>query len=127
MKWKKVSVEFSALLEESLQDFDCQKRMMFGCPAYFVNNNMFTGVHQDNIILRLSEDSRTEIRSKYDEAIPFEPMKGRVMKEYVVLPEVLYSDAEDLNHWLNKSYEYVLTLPTTLRKTKNKNKGSSPN
>jgi TfoX/Sxy family transcriptional regulator of competence genes len=122
VKWKKVSVELSELLEQSLQDFDCQKRMMFGCPAYFVNNNMFTGVHQDNIILRLSEDGQTEIRSKYDEASPFEPMKGRVMKEYVVLPEVLYSDSEDLNQWLNKSYEYVLSLPPKQRKTKSKNK-----
>lgn len=118
MKWKKVSPELSELLEKNLEDFNCQKRQMFGCPAYFVNNNMFTGVHQDNIILRLSENGRKKIQDKYDEAEPFEPMKGRVMKEYIVVPEVVYSDSDEFNHWLKQSYEYVSQLPPKQNKKK---------
>ena len=60
---------------------------MFGCPVFFVNSNMFSGVFEDDIFIRLSEKDRKELFSKYDEAAPFEPMKGRKMKEYVVLPE----------------------------------------
>lgn len=122
MKWKKVSEELSDLLADALVDFDCNKRMMFGCPAYFVNNNMFTGVHQDNIMIRLSESDRSAIQTKYDEAQPFEPMKGRVMKEYMLVPESLYNDSEEFNSWLNKSFEYASSLPPKKPKKKGKKK-----
>jgi TfoX/Sxy family transcriptional regulator of competence genes len=122
MKWKKVSAELSELLEGALKDYDCQKRMMFGCPAYFINNNMFTGVHQDNIILRLSEEHRTKIKTEYDEAEPFEPMEGRVMKEYMVVPEVLYSDTEEFDTWMKLSYQFVSQLPPKQKKSR-KQKG----
>lgn len=41
MTWKKVSPELCALLEKVLMSYDCRNKPMFGCPAYFVNNNMF--------------------------------------------------------------------------------------
>jgi TfoX/Sxy family transcriptional regulator of competence genes len=122
MKWKKVSAELSELLESAVDEFNCQKRMMFGCPAYFVNNNMFTGVFQDYIFLRFSESDRQKIQSEYDEAEPFEPMKGRVMKEYMVLPESLYSDQEMFNDWLKRSFEYVSKLPPKEKKKKTRKK-----
>ncbi len=34
---------------------------MFGCPAYFANGNMFAGVHQSSLMLRLPEDERAEV------------------------------------------------------------------
>jgi len=90
--------------------FDCQKKFMFGAPTYFVNNNMFVGIHQDTIILRLSEKDREEILSTNDEVTPFEPMEGRVMKEYIALPESVYGNPEDFRKWLNRSYRYALSL-----------------
>ncbi|WP_455392777.1 TfoX/Sxy family protein [[Eubacterium] cellulosolvens] len=120
MKWKKVSAELSELLENALEDYTCQKRRMFGCPAYFVNNNMFTAVHQDNIVLRLSEENRNMIKSEYDEVEAFEPMKGRVMKEYIVVPEVLYSDTEEFDNWIKLSYQYASKLPPKQEKGKKK-------
>jgi TfoX/Sxy family transcriptional regulator of competence genes len=116
MKWKKVSKDLSELLETAVADFPADKRMMFGCPAYFVSNNMFTGVHQDNIIIRLAEGDRKSILSQYDGAAPFEPMEGRIMKEYVTVPEALFRNAEALTDWLSRSYEYARSLPPKERK-----------
>jgi TfoX/Sxy family transcriptional regulator of competence genes len=93
MPWKKASIELSEYLEAALSSFKCKKKLMFGSPAYFVNSNMFTGVFQDDIFIRLSEQDRSEITASNDEVVPFEPMEGRIMKEYVVLPESLYSPA----------------------------------
>jgi TfoX/Sxy family transcriptional regulator of competence genes len=104
MAWKKVSAELRELLEESMLSFDCQKRFMFGSPTYFVNNNMFAGIHQDTIIIRLSEKDREEVLSTYDEAMPFEPMEGRIMKEYIALPESVYKNADIFRGWLDRSY-----------------------
>ncbi len=111
MTWKKSPPELIALLDKMVLSFDCQRRMMFGYPVYFVNNNMFTGTHQDNVFLRLSEVDREEILSKSDEVSPFEPMKGRIMKEYVVLPDSILKDSRRLRRWLNRSYDYVSSLP----------------
>lgn len=93
---------------------------MFGYPVYFVNNNMFTGTHQNNVFLRLSESNRKEILSENNEASPFEPVKGRIMKEYVVLPDSILKDSRGLRKWLNRSYDYLSSLPVKELKSKTK-------
>ena len=122
MTWRKPSAALSALLEEALSPFKCQERKMFGCPAYFVNNNMFAGVHQDNLFIRLSEEDREEVSSTYDEVVQFEPVEGRRMREYVVLPDSLCSDPDTFQKWLNRSYQYVSSLPPKEPRTKRKKK-----
>ena len=111
MVWKKVSPELREQLEKHMLSFDCQRKFMFGSPTYFINNNMFAGIHQDTIMLRLSQKDREEILAKYDEVAPFEPVEGRIMREYVALPESIYDDNDILHEFLNRSYQYALSLP----------------
>lgn len=120
MTWKKVSPDLCEFLEQEIQRFACEKKKMFGCPTYFVNNNMFVGVHGEGLFLRLSENDREEILSKFDEVTKFEPMAGRVMREYVVLPESIYTDEEKFNVWFKRSYRFVSSLPYKEPKKKKK-------
>jgi hypothetical protein len=69
--------------------------VMFGYPAAFANGSLFIGLHQNDFIMRLSGEDRTRFSAKYGERI-FEPMKGRLMREYVRLPEELLTDARML-------------------------------
>ena len=92
---------------------------MFGCPVYFINGNMYAGVHGDGFMLRLAPGDQERLFSEYDEAAPFEPM-GRRMKEYVILPPSVYEDKEELDRWLDVSYEYVSTLPLKEKKVREK-------
>jgi TfoX/Sxy family transcriptional regulator of competence genes len=89
---------------------------MFGSPVFWINRNMFAGVHEDNLFIRLSEKDRGEILKKYPAAKPFEPLKGRIMKEYIVVPESLYADAKSFEEWLKLSHEYAASLPPRVRK-----------
>ena len=41
----------------------------------------------------------------------FEPMPGRAMKGYVVLPKAIYSDDKLFAEYLDKSIKYVSSLP----------------
>jgi TfoX/Sxy family transcriptional regulator of competence genes len=122
MEWKKVTPELKALLETSMSSFDCEKRAMFGAPTFFKNGNMFAGIHGDTIIIRLSEKDRREIVSKYKDASPFEPMKGRFMKEYISLPASIYNNKNTLRDWLNRSYKYASSLPLKERKNRSTKK-----
>lgn len=120
MKWKKVSPEMSEILEDALKGYACEKRPMFGCPAYFINNNMFAGVHQDVIILRLSENDRREIAAASDEIVNFEPMEGRPMREYMAVPEPFASDRREFAKWVDRAYEFARSLPPKEKKGKKK-------
>ncbi|HEX2923389.1 MAG TPA: TfoX/Sxy family protein [Chloroflexota bacterium] len=94
--------------------------MMFGTPAYFVNDNMLAGLHEDHFILRLSEADRKALAENWNEATQFEPMPGRPMREYMVLPEGLYSDHSALEEWLSRSFSYVSSLPPKASKARRK-------
>ena len=115
-KWKKSSPELARVLEAALIRFPCDKRPMFGSPVFWINRNMFAGVHEDNLFIRLAEKDRGEIVKKYPEARPFEPLKGRIMKEYVVVPEALYADAGAFEEWLKRAHDYAASLPPKVKK-----------
>ena len=110
MPWKKANKGLIDLLEKQMKDYRCERKMMFGSPTFFLNNNMFAGVHEDTVILRLSEEDRKELFTRYQEAKPFTPMGAHVMKEYAALPEILCRDPEVFKRWLDRSYKYAGSL-----------------
>jgi TfoX/Sxy family transcriptional regulator of competence genes len=89
---------------------DAERRKMFGYPCVFVNGQLFAGVHQENIMLRLSEAERKAFLA-LEGAHQFEPMPGRPMREYVVAPQSMLASPDDLIAWLEKSYAYAKSLP----------------
>jgi TfoX/Sxy family transcriptional regulator of competence genes len=111
MAWRKPNPELIDLLASTIEGIECELRPMFGCPAYFTNGYLFTGVHQDIIMLRLPVELRAEMTRDHDEVIPFEPMMGRIMKAYVVLPETVVNDPGELRKWLEHSHAHTMALP----------------
>lgn len=116
MGWKKVSPAVCAILEELMAGYPAESRKMFGSPTYFINNNMFAGAHEDNLILRLSPRDRSGIAAQRDEVGPFEPMPGRPMREYVALPEPLLADRDWLAGWVERSFSFASSLPPKEKK-----------
>jgi TfoX/Sxy family transcriptional regulator of competence genes len=107
--WLKVFGEVSAGLGES--------RKMFGYPCAFVNGNMFAGLHEAGLILRLSEFER-ETFLKLKGASQFEPMPGRFMREYVVAPADMAGHPGIVTKWISKAYAYGSSLPAKVRKVR---------
>ena len=50
----------------------------------------------------------------------FEPMVGRIMTEYVQVPESFIRDQDTLDHWMKRSYEFVASIPPKEQKKKKK-------
>jgi TfoX/Sxy family transcriptional regulator of competence genes len=117
MKWKKAPDELVDFINNKLAGKNCDYRLMFGFPAYFVNGNMFAGLFEDKLFLRLS-DSDIEVIKKNFDIIPFEPIPGRRMKNYMILPKELYTNDNEFNKLIDKSMQYTSLLPN--KKTKKK-------
>ena len=79
---------------------------MFGFDATFVNGQMFAGLFEASMMLRLAESDRAKLG-----APAFEPMPGRPMKEYVRLPESIVVDRTALRRWVKRGFEFAAALP----------------
>ena len=88
---------------------DVQPRRMFGYPAAFTNTQMFACLFQDNMIVRLSEQDRAGLAR--EGVRRFEPMPGRPMREYVVVPQRVLDSPSTLHEWLGKAHGYAASLP----------------
>ena len=100
-----------------------EPRKMFGYSCVFARGNMFAGLHEVGMVLRLPDEQRAEfLRLKGAEQ--FEPMPGRVMREYVIVPKVLLNAPDQLRVWVEKSLAYVLSLPAKPKKGSRGGKGS---
>ena len=103
---------FRAALPE---DPAVERRQMFGYPCAFVNGNMFTGLFQASMFVRLGEAQRRELLA-VEGAATFAPMASRPMKEYVVIPESILRDEPALRDWVRKSFESTGELPPKVPK-----------
>ena len=117
MKWRKSPPELIAAFAAAFPGPPAERRQMFGYPAGFVNGNMFTGLHQENWMVRLGEAERGALL-KLPGAKPFEPMPGHVMREYVVMPPAVIADSKALKIWLGKAVTYTASLPAKAGKGK---------
>jgi TfoX/Sxy family transcriptional regulator of competence genes len=120
--WEKPNERLVKLLDEIVAglEFDApvDYRPMFGCPAYFTGGNLFAGVWQETMMLRLSEDERAEVTAAGGR--PFEPMPGRAMKEYVALPPDMMADRDVASLWVRKAAAYAASLPPKEKKPRKK-------
>ena len=108
------------------RDERVERRQMFGFPAAFVGGNMFAGLFEEHVIVRLSEQDSETLRAIPGASV-FEPMKGRPMKEYTVLPAAMHKKAGDLRSWLSGARDYGATLPAKSAKKKTvKKSGAKP-
>jgi TfoX/Sxy family transcriptional regulator of competence genes len=113
-----MSQEAAQRLETIAKPFACKKKPMFGHEVYWINGNMFTGVFESSIWMRLSPQDQTEFLGKFKDAKEFEPMAGRPMKDYVVVPETVLGDSESVGEWMKRAYDYTATLPAKKPKVK---------
>ena len=123
-KWKPAPREAVAAFEAATSGLPgAEPRKMFGYFCVFAKGNMFAGLHEAGMVLRLPGEQRTEFL-QLKGASQFEPMPGRVMREYVVVPEILFNAPKQLRAWVEKSLDYVLSLPAKTKKSSVSRRGS---
>ena len=123
--WRKSPDDLIALFYAALpEDPRVERRKMFGYPCAFVGGNLFAGLHQEDVIVRLAEKDRLAVIDKQGARL-FEPMAGRPMREYVVLPQAALADREELAAWLQRGLSYAASLPPKAKKAGRKAKSTT--
>lgn len=87
-----------------------ERRKMFGYPALFVGGNLATGLHEASWMVRLGPHEYAALMV-LPGARPFEPMPGRPMKGYGVLPADVVGDDSALELWVTRALEFTRGLP----------------
>jgi TfoX/Sxy family transcriptional regulator of competence genes len=85
-------------------------RKMFGFPAVFVNGNMIAGLVRDRMVIRLAANDRERFLA-LPGAAPFIAMKGRVMKQWTVVPQAMVRSPARLRRWLARALAHGRSLP----------------
>lgn len=89
---------------------DADRKLVFGCPTCLVGGNMFFGVHATGLFVKLPPDAAADLLAAG--GVPFEPMAGRPMGGFYVLPDSL----PDQEQWVRRSHDFALTLPAKAKK-----------
>jgi len=108
--WKKSSPKLVQTFDDALPDDPAvERRQMFGYPCAFARGNMFTGLHEERMVVRLPDRKREALLAVRG-AKPFEAL-GRVMREYVVIPPSVLADRRALRLWTKTALAYAVSLP----------------
>lgn len=91
-------------------DSRIERRPMFGYPCAFTGGRLFTGLHGADIMVRLGEEDRAKLLAMPG-ARTFEPMAGRPMREYILVPPGFHADAHTLRAWMLRALEFTASLP----------------
>jgi hypothetical protein len=100
---------------------DATRRLTFGYPCLYVGGNMVSGLYESSWHVRLAPDDRQEL-----EAMPgsgtFEPMPGRPMTGFTLLPPAVVDDDTAVRSWVRRAIDHGATLPEKVPKSKAKPK-----
>jgi TfoX/Sxy family transcriptional regulator of competence genes len=121
--FKKSPPELVARFDEiAAQVPGATRKQMFGYPVCVVSGNMFMGLHDDYLFLRLAAPDRAILFDQHGARV-FAPMPGRLMTEYVVVPAEIM-DGPTIDEWVQRSFGYAQNLPPkTPNKLKTPKKG----
>lgn len=87
-----------------------ERRRMFGQPCAFVNGNMFAGLLQEVAFVRLHPTLHAALDAEFG-VHHFEPMPGRPMRAYVVLPDAVLEDEGRYSELLQAAYAFTSAMP----------------
>ena len=97
-------------LAAAMEGLPVYRRSMFGGVAWFVESNaqMFAGVWGDALDLRVGVEDVAALVAA-GKARPFEPMEGRPMREYVLVPAASMRPA-DYRRWVARALAFTSGL-----------------
>ena len=121
-KMPKSPPELIARFDEIAADFpQAQRRLTFGYPCLYVGGTMVSGLFGSSWHVKLGPEERQELEA-IPGAKPFEPMPGRPMTGFTLLPQAIVDDDDEIRGWVTRAVDFGATLPPKVPKEKAKPK-----
>ena len=89
-------------------------RPMFGNLAAFVNGNMFAGLFGEDLFVRLPDAEAATIKRQGGR--PFEPVTGRAITGYVMVPATWQRKPESVQAWVTRALTLTRVMPAKAKK-----------
>lgn len=117
---KKYLEQLTALIEGTLssnpEGVKLTYKHFFSGAAVYANGRICVSLTPAGFALKLLETSRAKLlKQKGTKQLRYFP-KGHIKADYIVLPPAMVHDSKTLRHWIMSSIEYVLTLPSPIKK-----------
>src|SRR5689334_5175287 len=96
---------------------EATRRLTFGYPCLYVGGNMVTGLFGDSWHVRVGKDDMAALLA-LPGARPFEPMPGRPMTGFTLLPASIVDDDAAVRDWVARAIAHVSTMPVKTPKPK---------
>ena len=103
------NTELEKRIDASSLGWDPVKKNMFGGIGYMVQGNLAFGIHKDELIVRASEDTATELLKR--PGIRLFDMTGRPMKNWLMAAPEAFRTDEQLLALLQTGYKFAKSLP----------------
>ena len=121
-KFEKSPPELVARFDTVAADFPrAERRLTFGYPCLYVGGNMVSGLFESSWHVKLGPEQRHELEA-IPGAKPFEPMPGRPMTGFTLLPPSVVDDDDEIREWVGRAVDFGTTLPAKVPKSKSKTK-----
>jgi hypothetical protein len=101
-----------------------ERRLTFGYPCLYVGGNMVSGLFRTAWHVRLGGEAQAEALA-LEGAAPFEPMPGRPMTGFTLLPPSVVADDTAIRHWVGRAIEFGATMPPKVPKARSKPKAKT--
>ena len=94
---------------------EVERRLTFGYPCLYVGGNMVSGLYRDSWHVRLGGADLAAAQA-LDGAHTFEPMPGRPMTGFTVLPADVVDDDDAIRDWVGRAVEFGASMPPKSRR-----------
>jgi hypothetical protein len=89
---------------------EAERRLTSGYPCAYVGGQMATGLFGADWHVRLAEDGQAELLA-LEGARAFEPLPGRPMRGYVLLPRDWLDQPDRIRPWVERALAHTRSLP----------------
>ncbi len=89
---------------------EVERRLTFGYPCLYVGGNMVSGLYRDSWHVRLGGTDLAAAQA-LDGAQTFEPMPGRPMTGFTVLPADVVGDDDAIRGWVGRAVAFGASMP----------------
>ena len=124
-KWRPAAARWEQAFERVMEEIpNAERKERYGYLCLFRRGSLTAGLHSAGLFVRLSEEDRKQLIDMG--GMPFEPLPGKVMPEYVIVPATFATEPKELRKWIDRAMAFTETSREGRHAARGKARGEKP-